>query len=179
MGETVAVWSEAVKRIKRRDFTLKTVIVSTFERVDENEVFDCLMNCPNQITYVSFRLADLTDDAVAGFFQHLATNSTMKYLDLSNNQLTESAYLALAAALRTNTSLRELFLYGNYAMDRTRIDTAFLETLRFSPVRPAETKWWLYEIFTDDYNRIENSTLALGPVSMLEQLREADRTRKH
>jgi hypothetical protein len=64
-------------------------------------------------------------------------------LKLSTNQFGAATYLALAAALRVNSSLKYLYLYCNQAVERTRIDAAFVSALRLNSDRPVESVWQL------------------------------------
>jgi hypothetical protein len=71
----------------------------------------------------------------------------------------------MAAALRANSSLRGLYLHANQAADRTRIDAAFIETLRLNPNRPAGLAWFLYEL-SDDFKRPRAAASQLGHPSL-------------
>lgn len=91
---------------------------------------------------------------------------------LSNNQFGEATYLTLAAALRTNTSLRDLYLFGNRVADKSRVEEAFVQALWFNPNRPVESRWWLYKAgWLDlDYGRLKERAEQLGHPSMLSLL---------
>lgn len=74
----------------------------------------------------------------------------------------------MAAALRVNSSLRGLYLFNNQAVDRTRIDAAFIEALRFNPDRPAGSVWNLFSSsYSDiDFRRLKHAADALGHPSL-------------
>ncbi len=100
--------------------------------------------------------------------RYLAASSTIESLILPNNQLGSATYLAVAAALRVNSSLRVLYLSGNQAVDRTRIEAAFIEALRLNPDRPAASAWYLYSSdWADiDFKRLRDAADELGHPSL-------------
>jgi hypothetical protein len=105
----------------------------------------------------------------------VSISSTIECLDLDGNCFDSATYLAMATALRVNTSLRYLDLNANKTIDRTRIGVAFIEALRLNPTRPATSAWFLYSCY-NKFSQLRAKATALGPLSMLEQLRHCDRT---
>lgn len=57
-------------------------------------------------------------------------------------------------ALRVNTSLKVLSLYGNHAEDESRIDAALVSALRLNRSRPARSLWRLYSL-SNDFSRLQ------------------------
>ena len=110
----------------------------------------------------------LTDETGVKLARYLAASSTIEWLGLAYNQFGSATYLALAAALRVNSSLRVLYLYDNQAVDQTRIDAAFVEALRLNPDRPAESNWQLYSLgyFDIDFKRLKHAADELGHPSL-------------
>ena len=120
--------SEAVQRLSRRDPTLEQIYLYNKQLTDSElaELADCLLAHPDVVTYVWLMGNELTDETGVKLARYLAASSTVQWLGLSNNQLGSATYLALAAALRVNSSLRIFYLIANKAVDRTRIDAAFI-----------------------------------------------------
>ena len=110
----------------------------------------------------------LTDETGVKLARYLAASSTIEWLNLRSNQFGSATYLAVAAALRVNSSLRVLYLYNNQAVDRTRIDAAFVEALRLNPDRSAESVWCLYSFGSSDidFKRLKHAADELGHPSL-------------
>ena len=159
MSDTTWSVSEAVQRLSRRDPTLTYIYLFDNNHTDAQlaELADCLLAHPDVVTTVDLGYNQLTDETGVKLARYLAASSTVEWLDVSNNQLGSATYLALAAALRVNSSLRVLNLFDNQAVDRTRIDAAFIEALRLNPVRPARSIWWLYSFCQDDFKRLKHA----------------------
>jgi hypothetical protein len=130
-----------------------------------SELVDCLLANPDVVTHVLLFGNWLTDATGVKLAQYVAASSTVEFLDLSRNRLSPATYLALAVALRINTSLRCLYLYGNQAEDKSRIDAAFVSALRFNPVRTYGSMWWLYSD-SDDFQRLRTEAEELGHPSL-------------
>ncbi len=169
---------KAVERLSRCDLTLKYIVMNdTRLTVSEMaELTDCLLVHPDVVTHVYLSYNRLTDETGAKLARYLAVSSTIEYLGLYNNRFGSATYLALAA-LRVNSSLQVLYLFGNREVNQIRIDAAFAEALRFNPIRPAISYWALYSHDKNNFERLYDNARSLGPPSMLEQLRHCDCTR--
>ncbi len=171
----MGIISEYVKRLNRRDTTLKSINLYSRQFTDSElvELADCLLAHPDVVTHVFLGRNQLTDETGVKLARYLAASSTVKSLYLCNNQLGEATYLAVAVALRVNLSLRALYLYNNQTADRICVDSAFVYALRLNPVRPVESRWWLCSIggFSDtNFKRLRNVAEKFTPPSMLEFL---------
>lgn len=143
--------SDAVKRLGR-DPTLY-VIDLTLQKLSDSELAelaDCLLTHPHSAWSLYLSGNRLTDQMGVKLAQFLATSSTIQTLSLSINQLGEATYLAVAAALRHNTSLQYLYLSDNLAVDTERIDAAFVDSLRLNPSRRTGSMWQLYSVGNGD-----------------------------
>ncbi len=169
--------SEAMERLRRRDPTLKHINLRVARHTDLElaELTDCLLAHPDVVTTTDLSNNRLTDETGLKLARYLAISSTIQFLSLYNTQLGSGTYLALAAALRVNSSLLGLYLYANPSVDQTSIDAAFVEALRLNPDRPTESEWWLHSA-RDGFKRLKQAADALGPPSMLSQLRHCDCT---
>ena len=80
--------------------------------------------------------------------------------------------MAIASALRVNSSLGSLYLYNNHTVRQNLVDVAFIDALRLNSVRPIEIYWHLYtfDIVTDDYERLMPLAEQSTSPSMLEFL---------
>ena len=170
MSDTTWSVSEAVQRLSRQDPTLKWINLSGKQLTDAElaELADCLLAHPDVVKRVGLGGNQLTDKTSAKLARYLAASSTIQYLGLGDNQFGSATYLALAAALRVNSSLRLLYLFDNQAVDRTRIDAAFIEALRLNPVRLARSIWCLYSFgyFDIDFERLKHAADELGHPSL-------------
>jgi hypothetical protein len=142
------------------------------------ELVDCLLTRPNAVTHINLIANKLTDETGIKLAQYVASSTTIKVLALSKNYIGSATFLALAAALRVNTSLRSLYMRNRRALRDTHIDMAFVEALRHNPNRPAESLWWLHTRKCNDFTRLKCTASTLGPPSMLLQLRRCDRDQK-
>jgi len=168
MSHQAASVSEAVERLSRRDPTFKWINLSNKQLTDSElaELADCLLAHPDVVTHVFLGRNRLTDETGVKLARYLAASSTVEYLNLSYNQFGEATYLAVAAALRVNSSLRILYLHNNQAVDQTRIDAAFIEALRLNPVRPAKSVWYLSSSDQDEFSRLRDAADELGHPSL-------------
>ncbi len=167
---SIIAWSvsEAMERVSCRDPTLKTIGLSGKQHTDSElaELADCLLAHPDVVRSVNLGGNRLTDETGVKLARYLAASSTIESLSMSSNQFDSATYLALAAALRVNSSLRALYLSNNQAVDRTRIDAAFVEALRLNPDRPAGSSWSLYTDRQDEFSRLRDAADELGHPSL-------------
>ncbi len=177
--------SEGVERLSRGDSTLKHINFYSTQYTDSElaELADCLLAHPDIVTRVLLGRGRLTDETGAKLARYLAASSTIEWLSLSFNQFGLATYLAVAAALRANSSLQVLYLYGNREVkqirNQIRIDAAFVEALWLNPIRPTQSRWFLYSFGVSDidFSRLKSAADAFRAPSMLSQLRHCDRTR--
>ena len=176
MSSRAATTVEAVQRLNRHDPTLRFISLHYKQHTDSElaELTDCLLAHPDVVAGIWLSHTRLTDETGTKLARYLAASSTIEYLILSDNQLGPATYLPLAAALRVNSSLRILHLFNNQAVDWTRIDAVFVEALRLNPVRPTGSLWSLYTAVPFEFERLKRAADALGPPSMLSQLRHCD-----
>lgn len=121
---------------------------------------------------------DLTDRIGVRVAHYIKVSISIVLLGLHSNRFTEVTYLAVAAALRVNTSLRTVFLFENAPVDKHRVDAAFFRALCVNtPTLHAAPKWKLYECDYIDFTRLKIITTKPQPVSMLAQLERCARIR--
>ncbi|MFN9974778.1 MAG: hypothetical protein ACK58T_33290, partial [Phycisphaerae bacterium] len=156
-----------MQRLSRRDPTLKYIYLYNKQLTDAElaELADCLLAHPDVVAHVDLVGNQLTDETGVKLARYLAASSTIESLSLGYNLIGEATYLAVAAALRVNSSLRHLFLFDNQAVDRTRIDAAFVEALRLNPDRSADSIWYLYSS-SKDFKRLKQAADELGHPSL-------------
>jgi hypothetical protein len=142
-----------------RDSAPKWIVLNGEERTYAAvlELVDCLLVNPDLIFAFFLSCNQTTDEIGAKLARVVAASSTINLLGLPNNKFGPATYLAMAAALRVNTSLRELFMWNNEAADKSRIDAAFIEALQLNPNRPVGSKWMLYtnEWPVEDFERLQ------------------------
>lgn len=163
MSKTARNAAEAMERIGRRDPTLSRVdFTDEFHSDAELSAFvDCLLANPDVITCAILALGQMSDKTGVKLARYVATSTTIQTLDLEDNKLGAETYLALAAALRVNSSLRVLYLFDNCTVDEAHVDEVFVDALRHNPNRPADSMWCLHEAF-DDFPRLHKAAADAG-----------------
>lgn len=163
--------SKYVQRFSSRDFPLTHVNLVNNGIVDSqmDELINCILVHSNTITAISLSYNKLTDEAGVKLAQYVAASPAITSLDLEDNKLNTPTYLAVAAALRVNSSLKYLYLLANTAIDVTRINTAFVEALRLNPNRPDDSMWLLY-FPSNKFKKLKYKAEKTTPPSMLEFL---------
>jgi len=153
----------AITRIKCRDFANTDIYLFNKKYTDSElaELVDCLLAHPDAAAVILMDNNRLTDETGVKLARYVAASSTIRTLSLMHNKFDSKTYLAMANALRVNTSLRELYLFDDNYVDESRIDAAFIEALRLNSDRPAESKWRLYP-YSTDFNRLKDKADALG-----------------
>lgn len=108
------------------------------------DFIDRLLSGPNVLEWCIAEEAPVTDAVGIKLAQFVAQSDTIMLVTLKYEALGEATYLAMAHALRTNTSLCNLTLHSTSPVDRDRINAAFVEALRHNPMRPKPSRWSLY-----------------------------------
>jgi len=166
--------SQYVKQLGCRDTAPKGIYILNKQRTDIQlaNLVDCLLVHPDVVTDMFLCNNRLTNATGVKMARYMAASSTVKFMDLSFNQFGEATYLAVAAALRVNSSLCYLYLYNNQAVDQTSIDAAFVEALRLNPTRPDWSSWRLYLHGSSDadFKRLNHVAEKTTSPSMLEFL---------
>jgi hypothetical protein len=132
---------------------------------DLTELCDCLLEHFDLATRVLMGRTRLTDETGVKLARYVAASSTVQTLSLYSNQVGDATYLALAAALKVNTSLRFLDLCGKQSEDKIRIETALVEALRLNPSRPVASVWRLYS-YRNEFSRLKKEAEELGHPSL-------------
>lgn len=108
---------------------------------------------PNVVSSLCSWYSGLTDRHGLDLAKLVVLSNTIEKLYLADNLFGDETYLAMAAALRTNTSLQLLTLCDNKPTDRLRIDRAFAKILECNP-RKLPLFLCLYTRRMDDYHRL-------------------------
>lgn len=166
--------SAYIERLQRCDPTLEWINFTSkrYTDLDVARVVDHLSTHPCRVKRLWWSGNRFTNKTGVKMAQLLSSSTTIKSLGLHNNQFSESTYLAITAALRVNTTLHTLRLFNEILVDWTIIDAAFVYALRLNPIRPDDSKWWLYSDAWDepDYARLKSIADTSTPPSMLEFL---------
>lgn len=164
-GYTDRSIAEYAQRIRSRDPTLDTIVMRAAEFTDEEfaGLADALLECPdNTLAYIYVANCRLTDETGVKLARYIAASSAIKSMTLISRGFTDITFLALAAALRINSSLKNIYLDDNRILDMTRIETAFVEALWINPDRPAGSTWWLYAVLKNEFGRLQSIARGLG-----------------
>lgn len=175
MSDTACTSRDAIRRLKRKNTLLQNIILFGHQNTKPQvtALLDCLLLYPDVVTYVALIQALLWDETGVKTAEYVIASSTVEILGLQGNYLSDKTYLALAAALRFNTSLDSLFLWGNRPHKRRLIEGAFIDALRVNPMRSSQSTWTLYTS-ANDFLRLRAMATRLGAPSMLSQLDTLD-----
>ncbi len=171
----MGVPSKYVEQLCCHDFNLKHISLydKPYTDLELRELFDCLLDYPNVVSSIYLISSiEVTDETGVKIARCLAGSSTIVDLVLRDNEVGLETYLAIAAALRTNTSLTGLYVFRNRPVYQTRVDNEFIDALRINPVRPVESNWQLYSgaWFNSSLHRLSAYAEKSTPPSMLEFL---------
>lgn len=156
------------------DLRLTLICLENKEMADASivELVVHLIQYPNRVKVLRLSKNGLSDVAGVALAHYIATSSTIQELNIKNNRFGAVTYRAMAAALRTNTSLCYLYMYGNKEVDTAKIDASFLAALHANPKRYICSFWVLYGSgYVADYPRLMRIVMRLPAPSMLNQLR--------
>jgi hypothetical protein len=161
---------EYIERFESCDTTFKEIFLvdNLCTDTELNELIDCLLAHPNVVTRVYLGRNQLTNESGVKLARYVGASSTIEILDLSNNQFGSATFLAMAAALRVNTSLQYLYLHGNQDVDKAHIDTAFVEALRLNPDRSVQSVWCLYSFSWFNFKPLKHVAEQLGHLTLQE-----------
>lgn len=136
----------ATKRIRDREseFTIIELTGKHYNDSEFDELADCLIENPNSITRLYVDSNKLSDKSGVKIARFLARSTTVEALNLSDNKFGDTTYLAIADALRFNSSLRWLFLEHNQPVDQTHIVETFVGAVQVNSARPVHAWWRLF-----------------------------------
>lgn len=167
--------SKYSKQLKRRDRNLHCICLCDKGLRDYkiSKLVDRLEEHPDVVIEVCLCDNELTDITGARLACYLARSTKLVALIIDCNIFGQATYLAVAAALRNNTSLGMLAMYGNQDVDTELIDAAFVHALRLNPRPRVESSWQLYTEGEDgdlDYQRLKERADAMGHPTLQELL---------
>lgn len=112
------------------------------------------------INIVGARLPDSVGEKIATLIEKSAS---LKVCMLAKNMFSVKTVVAIAKALQKNTSVQELWLFGNhFCASSTPVETAFVGAVRLNPNRPKDSLWYFdsnRENATRTWRRIRNKAL--------------------
>lgn len=174
MSDTAFTAEEALDRLELEDSTLLIIYLSGgCTDTIAIQLINCLRVRPNAVICIVLSCNKLTDQTGVRLAQYVAASATIQILNLCKNQFSYVTHLALAAALRVNTSLKRLYLFDKKIEDENRIDTAFIKRLDLDFSSSNYSHWHLYWP-RDDLSRLRSCTQQLDTPSMLSQLDVCD-----
>ena len=170
--------SNVVDRIENNDPTLTSVTFKCKVRfgsgIDANIIrfIDALITHPSNLEAIYIQGNGIGDEEFIKIAQYVSTSSTIRSLNLSMNKASYRGYVAIANALRTNSSLKYLTLYDNVMKSSPSINCAFINALRLNPrnFEPNRSSWYLYDAYIQNAVYLKNHAKQASPPSMLEFL---------
>lgn len=165
--------AEVLERLRREDPEFKDLFLHGYTDLQLDEVVECLISHPNVASLVWLSGNKMTSAVGVKIAHFLAVSSAVQRLDLQHNRLDDATFLAIAEALRVNTSLKILSMIGNVPQDKNSVDAAFTKALRLNPHRPRGSSSWSFYTYRDDFVSCRDTANALGAPSMLVQLMHA------
>lgn len=161
--------SKAIARLRLKDPTLQWISGSSKRYTNEDlvELFDCLLAYPDAIIYLYLDEIQISDEIGIKLARFIAISTVIDTLSLRFSRISEATYLAIAMALRINTSLRTLWTYDYRTLDRTKINSAFVDALILNPNRPDRSHWTFPTTELDnDYYQLKKEAERLGHPNM-------------
>lgn len=158
------VWGKScidvIERLKRSDKSLRHIRLRCESDIDKSlpVILHCLMHGESKIVHLDLRENRLTDEIGVQIARFVSISTALITLDLSRNRFGEKTFLALAAALRINTSLKYLYTYDNSVYNQSMTCNAFIDSLRINPMRPRDSRWILYDTqvwYRGDFARLQ------------------------
>lgn len=142
-------------RLRARDFTLTEITLSGefYEDMHLYSLADALASIPNNVQWIFMHCNHLGDTVGVKLAEFLAASATIVGLRLHRNSFGKATHMAIAKALKTNTSLQYLSLYDTMEAIDAEIEAAFVGALRVNPTRPADSEWVVIRL--DDFARWE------------------------
>lgn len=166
---------DATRRVEKGDLTLKTI--NAFNENCEDAAVITLMRCliknPNRVTRVVLDRNKLTDQAGMLIASFVTISTTLEVLSLKHNNFTSRTHLAIACALRLNTSLRFLAMAKNErltAKNRFEANAYFVRALHMNPHRPHSSEWYIYDSSINAYKNLKKIAERLEAPTMVTQL---------
>lgn len=135
------------------DRTVLDCLGGNFDDDDMEAYIDYLLDNPNQFEKLWLGRNRLTDKSGIKLAELVARSHTIHTLSLANNLITEKTYVAIAAALHVNTSLKNLYLqclkgdpwHKTYNItDRSLVEDRFVVALMINPHRWLDSEWIFY-----------------------------------
>ena len=168
----MSIISKYVKQLRRRDPAFEQIHLDGWQLIDSDlvDLIDCLLCYPNDIAFMRFARNYLTDVTGCKLASCVAASSTIRTLSLSHNKLSSNTVLAITAALCINSSLKELYLYGNKDIDELAY-LEFVKALRLNPTRDKESRWNCdFGFKYHDFDHVNHVAKNSSPPAMLEFL---------
>lgn len=124
---------EIITRLKSNDHNMTAIVLFDIFPVDQlTEMIECLRRYPNSIDYLDLSYSNCSDSSGVELAKFVASNPLITYVNLSHSHVGKRTCLAMAKALYTNTSLRELNLPCCVSFEME-----FVTAFRLNPLRPA------------------------------------------
>lgn len=163
--------SKCIKYLQRCEREFDEILLYDQELKDSevSTLLTCLLDRPDAIKDVYMCENYLTDETGVKVARLVSSSSTIRFLSLACNDLSETTYLTMAAALRVNSSLLYLYMYNNKTVDQRRIDREFVDVLRVNPIHSYDSRWFLYTL-QNNVKRLTRISKKSSPPSMLEFL---------
>lgn len=159
---------EVITKLKNNDPRLKVIVLfDNFPTKQISEMVDCLLEYPNDVRHIELPGTNCSDSAGVKLAKYVASSSVITFLCLMGTFVKERTILALATALRTNTSLRHLSLSRVTSVDYDRVNMEFVTTLRLNPSRPErmflklDNNWHKYKEFKKIADELGHPTLQM------------------
>lgn len=178
MSKYASSADEAIERLAACDPTFKGIVVHEYaaSATKMARLADCLLKYPNVVKHLELSNTGAGNRAGVKLARYVAHSLSIKFLSLAATNITESTHLAVANALRTNTSLKILYLHSTKQSPSSRIDAAIIDALRVNPCRPRESYWLIYD-HGYPLSDFQEKAKQLGAPSMLAQLDFAEKCR--
>lgn len=164
--------ADVIQRVKSGTCeNLNVNLANRFKNEEElHLLLDALIERPSVIDSIVLPM-HVSDDIGVKVAQLVAASANITYISAVMSDFTKRTYVALAHALRTNSSLQFIYIDGLNVSTRD-IDSFFIDAMRLNPLRPVESRWKFIHFYSPDcdFKRLCPVVKILGRPSLMEIL---------
>lgn len=163
-------WSpfKALRRVMDNDTSLTRLSLDK-KCKNEQEVillFKELAARVNNVTEVHISMNALSDAVGEQLAAFIKKSRTVHTINASHNSFGDATYMAVADALKYNTSLVNLYLHVNAPATRHLVISHFQNALDHVD-RPSSSRWYLFDYYTNYYPHLKHDKDPVGAFAYL------------
>jgi len=163
-------WStiKALSRVMDNDTTLTRLSLDKRCKNEQEVIllFKELTARVNKITEIHISMNSLSDAVGKELAAFIKSSHTIVTVNASHNSFGDATYIAIADALKHNTTLVNLYLHVNVPVSRPALLSHFQDALNCVK-RSSSSRWYLFDYYTNYYPHLKYSDESMGPFGYL------------